>query len=266
VSEESPAGSAGVTIATYVTGTVVGGFAGRFLTGLLAARWSWRAAFAILGALTFASSLATWRLLPRSTKFIRQRNVVLALRSIRAHLRNPQLLATYAVGFNVLFCLVAAFTYVNFYLADKPFFLGQTALASIFVVYLMGAVITPIAGHVMDRLGHRLVLMGAVAISATGMLLTLIHSVPLIIAGLALLATGVFTTQSAASSHVGSAASEARSSAAGLYVSLYYLGGFAGSILPGLVWKQAGWPGCVTIVLCIQGLTILITGKLWQDA
>jgi predicted MFS family arabinose efflux permease len=184
---------------------------------------------------------------------------------MRTHLRNPQLLATYAVGFNVLFCLVAVFTYVNFYLADKPFFFGPAALASIFVVYLIGAVITPIAGHVVDRVGHRTVLMGAVAMSGTGMLLTLIHWVPVIIAGLALEASGVFACQSAAASHVGRVANEARSSAAGLYVSLYYLGGFVGSILPGFFWRQAGWPGCVMVVLCIQGLTILITGKLWRD-
>ena len=266
VSEESPARSVGLTMATYVTGTVVGGFAGRFFAGLFAARWGWRTAFLFLGALTFASALVTWWLLPRAAKFIRQSNVVVALKSMHGHLRNPQLLATYAVGFNVLFCLVAVFTYVNFYLADKPFFLGPAALASIFVVYLIGAVITPVAGHVIDRSGHRKVLMGAVAVSGAGMLLTLIHSLPLIIAGLTLEATGVFACQSAASSHVGRAARQARSSAAGLYVSLYYLGGFVGSILPGLFWKQAGWPGCVLVVLCIQGLTILITGKLWHDA
>jgi hypothetical protein len=30
-------------MATYVTGTVVGGFAGRFLNGVVASHWSWRA-------------------------------------------------------------------------------------------------------------------------------------------------------------------------------------------------------------------------------
>jgi MFS family permease len=180
------------------------------------------------------------------------------------HLWNPQLLATYAVGFNVLFCMVGTFTYVNFYLADKPFFLGPTALASIFVVYLIGAVITPPAGYIMDRIGHRRVLIGAVGMSAIGMVLTLIHSVPVIIAGLALEASGVFTCQSASSTHVGKAAHEARSSAAGLYVSFYYLGGLAGSILPGLLWRHAGWPGCVAIMLCMQAMAILIANKWWQ--
>jgi MFS family permease len=184
---------------------------------------------------------------------------------MRVHLRNPELLATYAVGFEVLFCLVGAFTYVSFYLADRPFFLGPAALASIFAVYLIGAAITPFAGLMMDRIGQRKTLMAAVGMSALGMSLTLIHSVPVIIAGLALEASGVFACQSAASSHVGKAALDARSSAAGLYVSFYYLGGFGGSILPGVLWKQTGWPGCVTIILCIQCLTILIAHRFWQD-
>jgi MFS family permease len=180
------------------------------------------------------------------------------------HLRNPQLLATYAVGFNGLFCLVGAFTYVNFYLADKPFFLGPTALGSIFVVYLIGALVTPPAGHIMDRIGQRKVLMGAVGVSAIGMMLTLIQSVPVIISGLALEASGVFVCQSASYSHVGRAAQEARSSAAGLYISFYYLGGFAGSILPGFLWKHAGWPGCVAIMLCMQAVAMLMANKWWH--
>jgi len=264
ISEESPVRSVGSIMATYVTGGVVGGFVGRFIAGLSSTRYGWRPTFVILGAITFAGALVVWWFLPRSKRFVRQHNAGQALRSMRMHLWNSRLLATYAVGFNVLFCLVGAFTYVNFYLADKPFFLGPTALASIFVVYLIGAVITPPAGRIMDRIGHRRALMGAVGISAAGMMLTLIHSVPVIIAGLALEATGVFTCQSASASHVGGAAHEARSSAAGLYISFYYLGGFAGSILPGLLWRHAGWSGCVAIMLCMQAIAILIANRWWQ--
>ncbi|MGA2938129.1 MAG: MFS transporter [Syntrophobacteraceae bacterium] len=265
ISEESPDQSVGSTMAIYVTGTVVGGFAGRFIAGLAATHWGWRSAFIVLGAVTLAAALSTWRLLPRSTKFVRQTNVPAAFESMWMHLRNPQLLATYAVGFNVLFSMVGAFTYVNFYLADKPFFLGPAALASIFAVYLIGAVITPVAGHILDSIGYRRALVGAVGASASGMLLTLIHHVPVVIAGLALQATGVFICQSASSSRVGKVAGAARSSAAGLYVSCYYLGGFAGSILPGFFWKQAGWLGCVAIIIFMQLVTFLIANKLWRD-
>ncbi len=207
-----------------------------------------------LGAITLAGALATVRLLPRETKFVRGK-ASLSLAPLVSHLRNPQLLATYAVGFNILFSLVGAFTYVNFYLADKPFSLGPAALGQIFTVYLIGACVTPVAGRLLDRIGYRMTLLGAVVIGAVGMLLTLVHVLFAIISGLALAATGVFVCQAAASSNVGKAASEARSSAAGLYVALYYFGGFAGSIIPGFFWDRAGWPACVAVILCVQTIT-----------
>ena len=54
------------------------------------------------------------------------------------HLRNPRLLAIYAVGFGTLFNFVALFTYVSFVLAAPPFNLSPTLLGAIFVTYLRG--------------------------------------------------------------------------------------------------------------------------------
>ena len=265
ISEESPRQAVGSTMATYVTGTVVGGFSGRFIAGLCATHYNWRIAFVYIGAITLIGSLATLRFLPRSTKFVRQTGTAASLASLCLHLKNPQLLATYAIGFNVLFCQVASFTYVNFYLADKPFLLGPAALGAIFTVYLIGAVITPVSGIILDRVGYRRTLRIAVGIIVTGMLLTLIQSLPVIITGLTLASTGVFACQAAASSYVGKAAGKARSSAAGLYVALYYFGGGLGSILPGFFWKQTGWIGCVVLILFLQAAILLIAGELWKD-
>jgi predicted MFS family arabinose efflux permease len=263
ISEETPNHRVGSTMATYVTGTVAGGFCGRFAAGLVAAHWGWRPAFVLLGTATFLGALATWQLLPRSTRFRRQLDPAASWSAVRGHLRNPQLLATYAAGFNVLFCLVGAFTYVNFYLADAPFHLGPAALASLFSVYLVGTVVTPLAGRALDRVGCRRGLVGATALGATGLVLTLWHSLPLIIAGLTLAACGTFISQSAAASQVGKVAGRARSSAAGLYVGVYYLGGGCGSLLPGVLWKPGGWAACVGLLLLVQGLTAWIAWRLW---
>ena len=265
ISEETPLKRVGSTMATYIAGTVVGGFSGRFIAGLCATHYNWRVAFVYIGAITLAGCLVTLWLLPRSTKFIRQTGTAASLSSLHLHLKNPQLLATYAIGFNVLFCQVGSFTYINFYLADAPFGLGPAALGAIFTVYLIGAVITPVSGMILDRIGYRRTLMIAVGIIATGMLLTLIRSLPVIISGLALASTGVFACQAAASSYVGKAAGTARSSAAGLYVALYYFGGGMGSILPGFIWKETGWAGCVVLILCMQAVILLIACKLWKD-
>lgn len=265
ISEESPRQAVGATMATYVTGTVVGGFSGRFIAGLCATHYNWRVAFVCIGAIALVGCLTSLCFLPRSKNFVRQIGTKASLASLRLHLKNPQLLATYAIGFNVLFCQVGSFTYINFYLADKPFLLGPAALGTIFTVYLIGAIITPVSGMILDRIGYRRTLRIAVGAIIAGMLLTLIRSLPVIISGLTLASTGVFACQAAASSYVGKAAGKARSSAAGLYVALYYLGGSLGSILPGLFWHKTGWTGCVALILCMQVGILLLANILWKD-
>jgi MFS transporter, YNFM family, putative membrane transport protein len=265
ISEETPRHLAGSTMAIYVTGTVVGGFAGRFITGVIVSRWEWPLAFEVIGTLALLGGLLTWWLLPASQKFVRQNSVAASLKSMGNHLHNPRLLATYAVGFNCLFSLVGAFTYINFHLADAPFHLGPTALASVFGVYLIGAVITPMAGRVLDRIGHRRALLRAATAMGVGGLLTLVPSIPVIVLGLAIVASSAFTSQASASSFVGRAAKKARSSASGLYVAFYYLGGCTGSILPGFLWKWTGWAGCVGLLIAVQTVTAWIAHKYWRE-
>ena len=264
ISEEW-AGGAGSAMAGYVTGNVLGGFSGRFLTGLIAEHFGWREAFAVLAGLNLLGAVAVWRWLPPSRRFQPETDWGASLRAMAEHLRNPTLLATYAVGFNVLFSLVATFTYVTFYLAAPPFRLGTLALGSVFLTYLLGAVVTPLGGLWIDRLGPRTALASALAVSSGGVLLTLAPGLPWVIAGLALCCSGVFVCQSAASSFVGTAAGRARSSATGLYVTFYYTGGSVGATLTGLFWARGGWPACVALVVAVQGVTAALALTFWQD-
>jgi MFS transporter, YNFM family, putative membrane transport protein len=264
IGEEAPRESVGASMSIYVSGTIAGGFAGRFMTGMLEPLVGWRLAFVALGLSTLAMAATTWRMLPRASKFRRQLDVVKTFQAFRSHLSNKQLMATCLVGFNLLFTLVGVFTYVNFYLADKPFNLGSGALSLIFTVYLAGVVITPFAGRLMDRIGSRRTLLFGAWMASFGILLTLLHSTALVVTGLALLAVGAFSCQTTASSQVGKAAGAARSSAAGLYVSLYYLGGCVGSVIPGLLWHWVAWPGCVAIMVCVQAFTAFVAWRMWK--
>jgi hypothetical protein len=47
-----------------------------------------------------------------------------------------------------------------------------------------------------------------------------------------------------------------RVSAAGLYLTSYYLGGTAAGVVPSLTWEVGGWPACVALVLAMQVLTL----------
>jgi predicted MFS family arabinose efflux permease len=58
---------------------------------------------------------------------------------------------------------------------------------------------------------------------------------------------------------VTASAHEGRSSAIGLYVSAFYIGGSVGGYLAGVVWNHAGWPAVVAlsaIVLTMMGTIV----------
>jgi predicted MFS family arabinose efflux permease len=167
-------------------------------------------------------------------------------------------LAVNAVGFVVLFSLVGTFTYVTFYLADPPFGLRASALGSLFFVYLVGAVITPLAGRRVDRMNLSVTLAMSLLVSAAGVGLTLIQQLPWVIVGVSLCCSGVFVCQTVANKMVGATAGKAKASAVGLYVSFYYLGGFTGSVVPGLLWKWGKWPACVGLITGVLVLTAVL--------
>jgi len=173
----------------------------------------------------------------------------------KAHLVNVRLLANFAMGSTVLFALVGCFTYTNFYLAAAPFHLNPAELGSVFFVYLLGVVVTPRSGKFMDRFGFRHTAILYCAMMIAGLILTLAKSLPIVILGLAVFSSGVFVAQAAATVQTGAIAGRARSSAAGLYVTFYYLGGSLGATITGWFWRWAAWPGCVALLVGISLLS-----------
>ena len=240
VHEVWPPSHAGRATAAYMTGTILGGFTGRAVAGIVAADVSWPAAFVVL-ARTGRGSFG--------------------------HLvRNRRLVATCGIGFTVLFTQVAMFTYVTFHLAAPPYNLSTIALGWLFVVYLVGAVVTPFAGHWIDRYGHRAGIASAMAIGGAGALLTLVPWLPAIVLGLALCATGVFTAQATTSSYIGAVTTSDRALAVGMYSTFYYSGGSVGGALPSLFWATGGWTACVGLVVLIQLAGAAIAFTQWSDA
>jgi predicted MFS family arabinose efflux permease len=265
IHEEWPPAEFGRTTAAYVTGTVLGGFSGRFIAGLVATHFGWQSVFVALGVLELAGAALLMKWLPAEKSRVRHHQGT-GLGALRDHLRNPLLVATYAVGFCVLFTLTSTFTYVNFYLAAPPFHLPPAALGSLFFVYLVGAVMTPASGRWIDRYGNRVSLAVAIALGGGGILLTLIPRLLAVIPGLALCCSGVFVAQSAASSFLGTAATHNRALAVGLYGSFYYMGGSAGAALPGFLWRAGGWPACAALIVGVQAVTVLLALMVWREA
>jgi MFS transporter, YNFM family, putative membrane transport protein len=252
IHDEWPPHRAASAISAYVSGTVIGGFSGRVIVGFIAEHRGWHSAFVLLGAISLAIAVYLAIFLPVETNFARPELPARVVDSIFEHMRNPRLRAAYAIGFCVLFTQIALFTYVTFHLAAAPFLLSPAILGSIFVVYLGGAIVTPLAGRRIGKDGHPPMLIFAALLGAAGALLTLAPNLWIVIAGLTLCSSGVFIAQASATSFVGTAAARNRGLALGLYVTFYYVGGSFGGTAPGWLWTQFGWPGCVALVVAVQ--------------
>ena len=161
----------------------------------------------------------------------------------------------------MLFALVGCFTFVDFYLAAPPFNLSGTALGSVFAVYMVAVVISPISARLIRWFGRRGTLVISLSLSSIGLLLTLIPNVAVIVLGLALFSAFVFVTHGMAMGTVGLVTRSARSAAVGVYVTFYYTGGSLGAFVPSAAWTNGGWAGCVAAL--IASLTISVLAGMW---
>jgi len=266
IGDECP-GSAGIRAAgAYSVGTILGGFSGRMLAGLAAEAAGWRMGFVAVAALSLAAAAFIAVVLPAERRFVTIPGVLhAALGTYREHLRTRRLIATCGIGFATLFTNVAAYTYVNFYLAAPPFSLSPSQLGLVFVGYLLGVPTTSAATRLALRIGRRRTLAVAVGLASLGLLLTLAPDVLLVIVGLAVMSGGVFVIQAMSLGFIAATTKRAKSTAVGLYVTVYYIGGALGGLLPGGLWTHAGWTGVVALLVAMM-VAIGVTGlRSWRE-
>jgi YNFM family putative membrane transporter len=245
IGDEWPPGEVTRVAGLYTAGSSCGGFCGRLVPGFVTDLLDWRAAFAANALLTLAVAIAVAVMLPRERHLVRSEGLLASSRQMLAHLRNPRLLAIYAVGFGVLFNFTSVFTYVNFHLAAPPYLFSPALLGAIFVTYLAGSLLVPWIGRGVSLFGRRRFVLGIVAVWVAGALLLLASPVSIIIAGLTVCAACGLLCQAVSTSYVITVVKEGRSSAVGLYASIFYIGGSVGAFLTGFAWNAAGWTGCV---------------------
>jgi len=266
IGDEWPPQEATVAAGVYTSGASLGGFSGRLFTGILSDLIGWRYAFVAIAVATLVGAVLVFLMLPRERKFVRSEGLAASARQMLRHFENPQLVATFAVGFGVLFSFVTIFTFINFRLAAAPYNLSPTLLGTIFITYLAGSALTPTTGWVVGRFGRRHFMIGNIALWIAGLGLTLAGPLWLIVLGLTICAACGLMCQSISTGYVTITAQAGRSSAVGLYVTCFYFGGAFGAALGGLAWTVAGWPACVLLVALMLTVMGIIVATTWARA
>ena len=264
IGDEWPAADVPRVAGIYISGTSIGGFCGRFIPGMLSDLIGWRLAFSVVALLTLVAAIIVALTLPRERQFVRSGGLADSLKQMLRHLRDPQLVATYAIGFGVLFNFIATFTYVSFHLAAPPYLFSPTLLGALFLTYLASSPIVPWVGRAIALFGRRPFVLGVIALWIVGVLLLLAPPVSVIMTGLTLCAVCGMVCQAVSTGYVTLTAKEGRSSAVGLYATSYYVGGSAGAFLGGLAWTFSGWGGCVATIVVMQVIIAIIVALMWR--
>ena len=263
LSEEIGRQSVGLAMGLYIAGSCLGGMAGRFITGLITDVASWRVALGVLGAMGIIAAIIFWRTLPPSSHFAPRPLAPRELmRTFGEHLKDAGLPWLFLEAFLLMGSFVTTYNYIGYRLMAAPYSLSQTAVGSIFSVYLLGVVSSTWMGELASRIGRRKVLWINFAIMLAGVGLTLMNALTTIIAGVAVLTFGFFGAHSVASSWVGLRAGHSKGQASALYLCFYYFGSSIVGYCGGFFWSAAGWRGVVAFTGSLLVLGLLISLRL----
>lgn len=250
INEEFHPKSLGYVMGIYVSGSSIGGLAGRLIVGVLTDHFSWNIAIGSLGALSLIISLAFWWMLPPSQHAVRVRVSLSRIKtSLINNLRNNRLVLLFGMAFLLMGSFVTVYNFVGIPLMGPPYYLSQTLIGFIFIIYLVGTFSSTWMGKLADQYSRRGVLLIGIAIMLMGALLTLLDPLLLKIMGLALFTFGFFGAHSIASSWVGSLADKSeKAQASALYLLFYYAGSSIVGASGGLFLMKFGWGGVISAV------------------
>lgn len=244
-----------VVMGAYISATVAGGLGGRLLGGWLHPPAHWRWAFVTTAALLLAATLFALRVLPRPEAGARPEPDSGGYLDL---LRRPEILRIYAVAFAAFFVFSSLFNYLPFRLEGPPFGLPTGLITLIYLAYVVGIGMGPLAGRLSNRYGNAATLLGGTLVLGGSIGLTLLPSLWAVVIGLVGICAGFFAMHAAAAGSLNRRLSGSRGRANALYVLFYYLGGWTGISVCGLAWSRAGWGAVVSLDLALLAIPLAV--------
>ncbi|MBJ9239405.1 MFS transporter [Citrobacter braakii] len=249
----------GKVVGTIMSGLLLGILLARTVAGLLANLGGWRTVFWVASVLMALMAIALWRGLPKM-KSDTHLNYPQLLGSVFSLFIHDKLLRTRAM----LGCLTFAnfsilWTSMAFLLAAPPFNYSEGTIGLFGLAGAAGALGARPAGGFADKGKSHLT-------TTTGLLLLLLSwwaiwlghsSVPMLIIGILVLdltVQGVHITNQTVIYRIHP---DARNRLTAGYMTSYFIGGAAGSLISASAWQHAGWTGG-----CLAGMTVAILNLL----
>lgn len=237
-----------IVMGSYVSATVVGGLGGRLLGGWIHPPLHWRYAFISAAVLIAIASFVAVRGLPKAT---------VEPNKPRSTVSYWQLVTQWAF-LRLFFCAMGSFAvfssvfnYLPFRLSHAPFSFSTETITLLYLVYVMGIFMGPMAGRISNLVGNGATLIGGSLVLILGLALILLPSVVAIISGLLVVCTGFFAVHAAAIGALNRKLSSGQGRANALYVLFYYVGGSIGITVAGIAYESGGWERVISLCLIL---------------
>lgn len=239
--------------AAYVSGTTLGGAAGRLIAGPLASVVGWRLSLLVVTVVCAIAALAFAVLAPRGGASSPRASGEGRWHEKTARvLRDPVLLAVALQTFFVVGVFVAVYNYLAFRLEAAPFALPPALVSLLFVTYLAGTVSSRLAGRWAPRIGPRVLMRIGIGAMIAGLLVMLSSVVVVVIAGLVVFSAGFFAVHATGASWTGAhAAPSLRGHAGAVYTIAFYAGSGVGGWLLGFAVQAGGWGGLTLVMIAM---------------
>ncbi|MFP4315906.1 MAG: MFS transporter [Desulfovibrionales bacterium] len=254
--------SVGRVMALYVTSTILGGFLGRFGSGIIAAWFGWRASFWVMALALLINALFLFAF-PSSPKPEQKQALTLKLAW------NIVMKRGFLPIFSAIFCLFFVFQALLNFLPFRleEFSQANTELRAAFLYfgYLAGLIASLTSTRTALRLGGepRALVIGLMLYLISLFLFLFPMEIWLYMI-MFLFCGSMFFVHSLAPGVLNAREREHKGVVNGLYIAFYYLGGTLGSYLPGFIYRDFGWEVFVLCLSGVLGLAVLLAWKAGQ--
>jgi YNFM family putative membrane transporter len=233
-----PAGRLNVVMGSYVSATVIGGRGGRLLGGWLHPPLHWRYAFVSAAVLVLA---ATWNAFHRLPRAAVRTGLQLGSPGFLSLLARGEIMRMYACAAGSFGIFSSIFNYLPFRLVGPPFNLPIELTTSLYLVYVVGIFMGPMAGAISNRFGCGNTMLGGSLVLGASLALVSIPSIVGVVCGMLGLCAGFFSLHASAVASLNQKLSSGQGRANSLYMLFFYVGGWVGITSTGLAIRHGGW-------------------------
>jgi YNFM family putative membrane transporter len=245
-----PASSITIVMGSYVSATVLGGMGGRLLGGWIHPPLHWRYAFVSASIFILVATLIAFKGLPRYAYQHKDRKTV----TFKSLLKQKDLLLIFFCAAASFAVFSSIFNFLPYRLKDTPFNLSTEMITLVYLVYIMGIFMGTTAGRLAAKIGTGNTMLIGSMIFFIALSVLLIPSIYAVIIGLVGVCAGFFTIHAVAIGILNSKLTHGQGKANALYVLFYYIGGWLGITLSGIVYKNEGW---TVMIITIMSLLVI---------